>query len=208
MRYQSARQMVFDAYGTMGDSTLAGAIERAKLGRDIQTTQRQTQDSRIAHGLEAGAVISRVEAQPAHLQALLRICFGPFTRDELVDDGRAVVTALLRQATASQLAMPAGGDVVQLHCMCRAAVYHHAETTWPYRRQGLPTPQSVRSWVSDRCGHTLMGRWRQAGRPAWHHIWEYCLQLLDDWEKQGLAPVAALLEEDREARKAPAGAEA
>lgn len=43
---------------------MAYAQEIARMGAQVQTTQRNNNDWRIVNGLEAGAVISAVENQP------------------------------------------------------------------------------------------------------------------------------------------------
>ena len=83
MRYISARQMIFDAYQAQRGSVMESASEIMRLGARVQHTKKQNHDMQIAHGLEAGMVISAVERQAPHLQALCRYCWGPFTRDEL-----------------------------------------------------------------------------------------------------------------------------
>jgi len=208
MQFRTARQVIFDAYKTIGASTLARSIERARLGRDIQETHYPGQDGKIVHGLEAGMVISRVEALPDVPCSLVLYCFGPFTTEELEPEGEIIGAALFGSVIDSGLRLPgqeAGktpsvGVRQQLASLCLAALYHHSQTTWPYRRQGLPTPQAVRDWISQR-GTALEGRWSYGNRPAWRWIWERCLAQLDEWEREGLAPVAELVGEQAVARR-------
>lgn len=202
--------MVFDAYKATGDSVMAGVIEKARVGADIQVTRFPGQDRRIAHGVEAGQVISRVEALPREQRALVLYLFGPYTHHEL-DPLRSVVeAALVVEVLGSDLRIPGqekGREAAsrarrQLEVLCAAALYHHGQVTWPYRRKGLPTPQAVRQWAEDEAGTPLEGRWSYGNRPAWRHLWELCASRLDEWEKEGLAPVGELLHQ----QKTPAGA--
>lgn len=198
MRYLSARQMIFDAYRATGNSVMAGAIEQAKLGADVQRSRRRGNDWSIVHGLEAGAVISAVESQPAHLQALARYCFGPFTRDELAADAEAVQLALYRQLLEDGVRLPGQGrgkptakQLETLRYLCVAALFHHGETTWPYQRQGLPTPKAVQCWLSDECGAVIDVRfWSRKDRACWAQYWNSALGHLDVWESETLGIVA------------------
>jgi hypothetical protein len=201
--------MVFDAYKAAGDSVMAGVIEKAKVGADIQMTQYPGQDRRIVHGLEAGMVISRVESLPMEQRCLVRFCFGPFTARELDGDRETIEGALFVRLAGSDLRIPgqAAGEkptkrqLEQLSVLCDAALYHHAQVTWPYKRKGLSTPQAVRDWAEQVKGVTLEGRWTYGNRPAWRWLWERCLSLLDYWESSGLAPLGELLAETHSTRR-------
>lgn len=201
MRYSSARQMIFDAYQVRRDSVLAGAIEKARLGVDIQFSQRQNNDWRIVHGLEAGAVISRVESLPMHLQALARYCFGPFTREELVEDGEQVQIALYRHLLDAGVRLPGqgkrlltAGQLETLLHLCAAALYHHSQATWPYSRPGLSTPRAVQTWMADEKGVDIDVRfWTRTDRATWGMVWDRMRSVLDSWEAEALAPVSGLL---------------
>lgn len=199
MQYRTARQMVFDALLAYPQSTMSSVAERAKLGCEVQETRKQNQDGKIAHGLEAGAVVSRVDSLPPEQRELILAAFGPFEKDRLEDHRNEVAKELVRQAMEKGIKTP-GRDIGQVLRLCQSAVWHHVETTWPYRRQGLPTPQAVRSWIAER-GGSLDGRWTHVGRPGWWRLWAFCLDRLAEWEGEGLAPVAELLAEDRDARK-------
>lgn len=195
---------------------------RAELEAAVRLTERQLSEVRIAledstkssnegmlpdndwkivSGLEAGAVISRVEALPQHLRALVLVSFGPFTREELVGDVEWVHLALYRAMLERGIRCPGQGQgrptaemLEQLRWLCRAALHHHAEATYPYNRAGLDTSRKVAAWLSDECGVTLdVRRWSQSGRWSWSDVWERALTILDDWESQALAPVAALI---------------
>lgn len=201
MRYMTARQMVFQAYHTGRDSVMAHAIEKARVGADIQLTSRPNNDALIVHGLEAGAVISRIEAQPAHLQGLLRYCFGPFTTAELAADATAVSEALYQTLLDDGHHLPGQGNgrpspakLQELYALCQAALYHHREITWPYRREGLSTAHLVRWYLEVVEGVTVSLRpWARDDRHDWQTVWHRALRVLGDWEGQGLAPVAALI---------------
>nr|WP_284047830.1 hypothetical protein [Halomonas gemina] len=179
---------------------MAAAAEKAKLGADIQLSQRQNNDWRIVHGLEAGAVIALVEALPSHLQALARYCFGPFTHDELAADAEVVQIALYRQLLADGVKLPGQGrrkptakQLETLRYLCAAALYHHSEVTYPYRRQGLPTPKAVQRWMLEECGEKLEVRfWSRSDRVAWGALWERNLCILDSWEAECLAPMVTM----------------
>lgn len=201
MRYLSARQMIFDAYQSQRGSVMASAAEIAQLGARVQTTKRNNNDWRIVHGLEAGTVISAVESQPAHLQALARYCFGPFAREELAEDAETVQIALYRQLLADGVRLPGQGkgkptaqQLETLRCLCTAALYHHSETTYPYRRQGLPAPRLIQRWLEDERGTTIdVRRWSAAGRVSWADIWRRMLTKLDEWESQSMDQVAGMI---------------
>lgn len=200
MRYLSARQMIFDAYRATGNSVMAGAIEQAQLGADVQRSRRRGNDWSIVHGLEAGAVISAVESQPAHLQALARYCFGPFTRDELADDAETVQLALYRQLLDDGVRLPGQGkgkptarQLETLRYLCAAALYHHGEATWPYRRYGLPTPKSVKSWLLSEYGVSVDTRfWTRSDRATWGAVWEAMASMLNCWEGRVLMELTRL----------------
>ncbi|MBY6109091.1 hypothetical protein KUV74_01630 [Halomonas sp. DP1Y21-3] len=200
MRYLSARQMIFDAYQAQQGSVMAGATEIAQLGARVQTTQKSNNDWRIVHGLEAGAVMSRVESLPSHLAALARYCFGPFTREELDEDRETVELALYRQLLADGVRLPGQGkgkptaqQLKTLRYLCAAALYHHSETTWPYRHSGLPTPQAVQRWLIEERGTRMdVHRWSRLGRSCWGDIWRSSLERIDAWEAAALGPIASL----------------
>ncbi|QJQ93931.1 MULTISPECIES: hypothetical protein [Halomonadaceae] len=193
--------MIFQAYQTQRDSVLAGAIQRARWGVDVQMSQRNNNDWRIVHGLEAGAVISRVESQPAHLQAMARYCFGPFTREELVEDAETVQLALYRKLLADGVKLPGQGkgkpsteQLETLRYLCAAALFHHSQVTWPYSRPGLATPKVVQGFMLDEYGVEVDVRfWTRTDRSTWGAVWERLLRVLDNWEAEALAPVAALV---------------
>lgn len=200
MRYISARQMVFDAYHEQRGSVMAYAAEIARMGAQIQATQRNNNDWRIVHGLEAGQVIGAVERQPQHLQALARYCFGPFTRDELAEDREWIHTALMH--AGMQMRLPGQGQseyptaeaARQLRWIVSAAIHHHAETTYPYNRPGLHNPRRIAAWIEMEHGETVdVGRWSRSGRACWGGVWERLLDVLDTWEASALAPVAAMI---------------
>ncbi|MBY6208748.1 MULTISPECIES: hypothetical protein [Halomonas] len=157
-------------------------------------------DWKIVHGLEAGAVMSRVESLPPHLAALARYCFGPFTRDELDEDRETVELALYRQLLADGIRLPGQGkgrptaqQLETLRYLCAAALYHHSETTWPYRRAGLPTPQAVQRWLIEERGTRMdVHRWSRLGRSCWGDIWRSSLERIDAWEAAALGPIASL----------------
>ena len=201
MRYGSARQMIFDCYHEQRGSVMQHAAEIARMGAQIQTTQRNNNDWRIVHGLEAGQVISVVERLPQHLQALARYCFGPFTRDELAEDREWLHAALMH--AGMQMRLPGQGQseyptaeaARQLRWIVSAAIHHHAETTYPYNRPGLHNPRRIAAWIEAEHGEAVdVGRWSRSGRACWGGVWERLLDTLDRWESQSLAPVAALIQ--------------
>lgn len=200
MRYISARQMIFDAYHEQRGSVMAYAEEIARMGAQVQTTQRNNNDWRIVNGLEAGAVINAVENQPAHLAALARYCFGPFTRDELAEDREWIHTALMH--VGMQMRLPGQGQAErppaeaarQLRWIVSAAIHHHAETTYPYNRPGLHNPRRIAAWIQQEHGEEVdVRRWTASGRTCWKGVWERLLDTLDRWECAALAPVAGLI---------------
>ncbi|MDT8895653.1 hypothetical protein RSO41_13430 [Halomonas sp. I1] len=200
MRFDSARSMVFQAYRVVGNSVMAGAIEQAQLGADVQRSRRQGNDWAIVHGLEAGAVISAVESLPMHLQAMCRYCWGPFTRDELAEDAEWLHVALCRAMTGQRL--PGQGDNQYpptkawhtLTALAWAAIYHHGEVTYPYNRQGLVGPRAIKRWLEDERGTTIdVRRWNATARLSWSDTWRQLTTILDQWEAQALAPVAELI---------------
>ena len=200
MRYISARQMVFDAYKAQRGSVMESASEIMRLGARVQHTKKQNNDWRIVHGLEAGAVISCVEALPQHLRALTLICFGPYTRDELSTDREWLHTALVRAMVRRRLPGQGSGDYPSteawrtLTALAWAAIYHHGEATYPYNRQGLVGPRAISAWLEEEQGTTIDTRdWTRGDRTTWGQIWRLMLTILDDWESQALGPVAELI---------------
>lgn len=200
MRYISARQCIFDAYHEQRGSVMQYAAEIARMGAQVQTTQRNNNDWRIVHGLEAGQVISVVERLPQHMQALARYCFGPFTRDELAEDREWIHTALMH--VGMQMRLPGQGQAErppieaarQLRWIVSAAIHHHAETTYPYNRPGLHNPRRIAAWIEMEHGEDVdVRRWAANGRTCWKGVWERLLDTLDRWECQALHPVAELL---------------
>ena len=200
MRYISARQCIFDAYHEQRGSVMQYAAEIARMGAQIQTTQRNNNDWRIVHGLEAGQVISVVERLPKHMQALARYCFGPFTPDELAEDREWIHTALMH--VGMQMRLPGQGQAErppaeaarQLRWIVSAAIHHHAETTYPYNRPGLHNPRLIAAWIEQEHGEELdVRRWSAHGRTCWKGVWERLLDMLDRWECAALAPVAGLI---------------
>ena len=200
MRYTSARQMIFDAYHEQRGSVMAYAQEIARMGTQVQATQRNNNDWRIVNGLEAGQVISAVERQPQHLQALARYCFGPFTRYELAEDREWLHAALMQVAMRMRLPgqgqaeRPPAEALQQLRWIVSAAIHHHAETTYPYNRPGLHNPRRIAAWIEEEHGEEVdVRRWAAHGRTCWKGVWEKLLDTLDRWECQSLAPVASLI---------------
>jgi len=200
MRFISARQCIFDAYHEQRGSVMQHAAEIARMGAQIQTTQRNNNDWRIVHGLEAGQVISTVERLPQHQQALARYCFGPFTRDELAEDREWLHTALMQAAMTMRLPGQGQSDYPnaevarQLRWIVSAAIHHHAETTYPYNRPGLHNPRRIAAWIEMEHGEEVNTRdWRRRDRSTWGGVWDKLLDTLDRWECEALAPVAALI---------------
>lgn len=200
MRYSSARQMVWDAYQIRRDSVLAAAIEKARLGVDIQYSQRQNNDWRIVHGLEAGAVIAAIERLPQHLQSMARYCWGPFAAEELAEDREWLHASLVRAMMGRRLPgqghdeLPPADSVRTLQALCWAAIHHHSQVTYPYNRPGLYSPKRIQRWLEEERGQTIdVRRWSAAGRLSWSDVWRRMLTVLDDWESQALGPVAELI---------------
>ena len=170
------------------------------MGAQVQTTQRSNNDWRIVNGLEAGAVISAVENQPAHLAALARYCFGPFTKEELAADRETVEIALYQQMLRDGVKLPGQGkgkptakQLETLRYLCMAALYHHSEVTWPYSRQGLHSPKAVRKWFNEYLGEDIDVRfWRRRDRVTWGWLWDQALLVLDDWEQLVLHPLVII----------------
>ena len=202
MRYISARQMIFEAYHEQRGSVMAYAQEIARMGAQVQTTQRNNNDWRIVNGLEAGAVISAVENQPAHLAALARYCFGPFTKDELAGDRETVEIALYQQMIHDGVKLPGQGkgkptaqQLETLRYLCMAALYHHSEVTWPYSRQGLHSPKAVKKWFNEFLGADIdVHYWTRNDRSTWGKVWKRLLDKLDTWEYLSLSRLVMLLE--------------
>ncbi len=200
MRYISARQMIFDAYHEQRGSVMAHAQEIARMGAQVQTTQRNNNDWRIVNGLEAGAVISAVENQPAHLAALARYCFGPFTKDELARDRETVEIALYQQMLHKGVKLPGQGkgkptaqQLETLRYLCMAALYHHSEVTWPYSRAGLYSAKAVKRWFNEYLDYDIDVRfWSRKDRSTWGDIWKQILLILDSWEQAALGPLTLL----------------
>lgn len=200
MRYQSARQMVFQAYLAQQGSVMESAAEIARLGAQIQRSRKQNNDWRICHGLEAGMVISAVERQAPHLQALCRYCWGPFTREELDRDREWLHLALVRAMMGRQLPGQGGREHPPaearrtLLALTWASIYHHGEATYPYNRQGLAGPRAIKAWIEDEKGQTIDTRdWSRRDRTTWGGVWVALLDTLDRWESQALGPVAELI---------------
>ncbi|CAM0554254.1 hypothetical protein EHLJMEHL_04350 [Vreelandella titanicae] len=172
------------------------------MGAQVQTTQRNNNDWRIVNGLEAGAVISAVENQPAHLAALARYCFGPFTKDELAVDREIVEIALYQQITHDGVKLPGQGkqkptaqQLETLRYLCMAALFHHSETTWPYLRAGLHSPKAVEKWFNEYLGAEInVHYWSRKDRVSWGAVWKKLLDRLDLWEFQSLSKLAMLME--------------
>lgn len=157
-------------------------------------------DWKIVHGLETGMVISAVESQAPHLQALARYCFGPFTRHELAVDREWVHTALMQVAMRMRLPgqgqneRPPAEAVNQLRWIVSAAIHHHAETTYPYNRPGLHNSRRIAAWIEEEHGEAIdVRRWSAHGRTCWRGVWERLLDTLDRWECIALAPIARLI---------------
>lgn len=157
-------------------------------------------DWKIVHGLEAGAVMSRVESLPQHLQSMARYCWGPFTPEELVEDREwlhtALVSAMQRQRLPGQGydELPPADSVRTLQALCWAAIYHHSQVTYPYNRPGLHSPKRIQAWLQEERGELIdVHRWSRAGRLSWSDVWRRMMTILDDWESQALGPVAALI---------------
>lgn len=200
MRYDSARSMIFQAYHEQRGSVMVYASQIAELGAQVQSSQKQNNDWRIVNGLESGQVISAVERQPQHLQALARYCFGPFTRDELAEDREWLHAALMH--VGMQMRLPGQGQAErppveaaqQLRWIVSAAIHHHAEATYPYNRPGLHNPRRIAAWIEEEHGEEVdVRRWAAHGRTCWKGVWEKLLDTLDRWECQTLAPVAGLI---------------
>ncbi len=202
MRYQSARQMVFESYQSQRGSVMASDAEIARLGAQVQRSVKQNNDWRIVHGLECGQVIAAVERLPQHLQAMARYCWGPFTPEELADDHEWLHAALVRSMMGRRLPgqgqdeRPSADAWRTLTALAWAAIYHHSQATYPYNRPGLPGPRAIKQWLEEERGQTIdVNRWSRAGRLSWDDIWRQLRTVLDDWESQALGPVAALIPE-------------
>lgn len=192
--------MIFDAYQAQRGSVMESAAEIMRLGARVQHTKRQNNDWRIVHGLEAGQVISRVESLPQHLQALCRVCWGPFTPEELAEDRewlhRALVAVMQRRRLPGQgnRERPTAEAVRTMQALCWAAIYHHGEVTWPYGRDGLAGPRAIQRWLLEERGEEIDVRyWQRGDRLTWGAVWRQMLTVLDDWESRALGEVAELI---------------
>lgn len=200
MRYISARQMIFDAYHEQRGSVMAYAQEIARMGTQVQTTQRNNYVTNC-EWTGSGCVISAVENQPVHLAALTRYCFGPFTKGELAGYREIVEIALYQQMIHEGVKLPGqdkGKPTVQqleaLRYLCMAALYHHSEVTWPYSRPGLHSPNAVRKWFNEYLGAEIDVRfWTRKGRTTWGCLWGQALLIIDRWEQRVLQRVAVLI---------------
>lgn len=109
------------------------------------------------------------------MAALARYCFGPFTKDELVEDRELVEIALYQQMIHEGVKLPGQGkgkptvqQLETLRYLCMAALYHHSEVTWPYSRQGLHSPNAVRKWFNEYLGADIDVRfWSRRDRSTW-----------------------------------------
>ncbi|MHB0775412.1 hypothetical protein [Halomonas sp. WWR20] len=262
MRYNSARQMIFDAYlFHRGDSPVASIFDSAKrlekaVGRNagartrsivaqynkalatlsnaqrigegeaqaakaVRLLERQLSSIRLAladspkssnegyirdndwnivSGLEAGAVLSVVDALPRHQRALALYCYGPLERRERDALAEVVQLALHHQLLAGGTKLPGQGkglptaeSLDALYWLCLAAVYHYSETQ--AGRPGLSTPQMIQRWMYEEHGLVIeVRRWssKKDGH-QWAEPWHAALKLMIEWEQDALERLETLI---------------
>jgi hypothetical protein len=189
MRLNSARQAWHDAYYQPRQSAEAMAMEYARLGVQVQTTERDGRTPAAMHQALAGHIQRAIGTLPGYLQAFGHWLYNPQADDERRDAAQAAVYLLAYQQAGRMTAAKAD-----------KARYVAAGALYRFRRQHqggqsecpdpLPTPESFRAWLEGEHGVRLASEnW---GRD-WAPFVQLCFDVCDDLDRQALRPVAAAI---------------
>lgn len=195
MRLNSARQAWHDAHYQPWDSVMSCALEWAKLGAAVQTTERGVTASHAVHQAIAGRIQYAIDSLPGYVRALGHWLYNPLATDDHRDTAEAAVMLFAYDRHGRMTAKKA-----------ERARYVAAGVLYRYRRQHqggssacpdpLPAPEAFRGWLLGEYGIQLSSeQWAR----EWGGFIQHCFDVCNDIDKQALGPVAAVIAEMKEA---------
>lgn len=189
MKLNSARQAWHDCYYAHGDSVVAVAMERAKLGQAVQVSQFDGRTSRAVHQAIAGRIQQAINTLPRYVAGFGHWMYNPLADDDVREMAEAAVFVRAYDKTPR----------MTKHKMVRAR-YVAMGVLFRYRRmhQGgqsagldpLGKPEIFRDWLYGEYGVRLRS---EAWAREWAGFVELCFDACDDLDREALAPVSAVI---------------
>lgn len=193
MKLNSARQAWHDCYHQSWDSVMAVAVEWAKLGTSVQTTDRGITAGQAAHQALAGRVQLAIDTLQPRFKAFGNYLYSPIAT---IDDRETAEFMIWEWVMQRQ--NEAG--VRMTAAKAERTIYVSSGVLYRYRRmnqggQGsmpdpLESPEGFRAALYDTYGVKLDSRnWER----DWQPFIEACFGVCNDIDRQALWPVAGAL---------------
>ena len=190
MRLNSARQAWHDCYHQPWDSVMAVAVEWAKLGTSVQTTDRGITASHAAHQAIAGRIQQAIDTLGPGLKSFGHHLYNPLAT---VED-REAAEAIVWQMAVNRIHQ---AGVRMTSAKAEKTLYVSNGVLYRYRRmnqggQGsmvdpLENPEAFRAALLDTYGVKLDSRnWDR----EWQQFIEACFEACSELDRQALWPVA------------------
>lgn len=190
MILKSARQAWHDAFYTPWDSVMSHCIEKAQLGTDVQTSDRNRSDGMAWHQVMAGKVQAAIATLPVALQCYGHTLYAPSPTDTDREAAHALVW--------SRFAFPApvrAKKREQAFYLADCAIENHGRVV---RGRDAMTPTEIRDWLADQRGISISSHhWGQ----NWDRAWDQFRSICDAADAECLRPVAAMIGEHSSAMK-------
>lgn len=195
MRLITARQAWHDAYYTPWDSVISRALEQAKLGRWVQTTERNGSLGRIVHQVTAGRVQHAIASLPANLQCLGHHLYAPVidTPTSNAWEEAAVELVYSEFLCWSDVRKLSREKLQQAEYVARGVLLryrHMVQGGQGANPDPMAAPRVFRAWLADHHGVVL-------DRRNWSREWGWILQELfrfcGELDARALSPVSALI---------------
>lgn len=189
MRLNSARRVWHDCFYSRGDSAIAFAIERARLGGAVQMTEIDGRTAAAVHQALAGRVQMAIDTLPHYLRDFGNWMYSPLADDDCREIAEAAVFVSAYTAANRMTAKKrdraryvAKGVLARYRRMHQGGQSANAD---PMRN-----PEAFRNWLSDVYGVELSSE-------SWGREWvgfiKLCFDACDDLDRAALAPVARVL---------------
>lgn len=198
MKINSARQAWHDAFYQPWDSVMSYAIELAKLGASVQTTEKQRHAGQCVHQTLSGHVQRAIATLPGYAQAFGHHLYNPLSDDDHRECAEAAVYLMAYKVVTKEARMSAKKQEKALHVA--------AGVLYRYRRmhQGgasacpdpMAKPEHFRDWLVLEKGCMIS---KDNFAREWETFIEACFAACNDIDKQALAPVALCIGEMKEA---------
>lgn len=189
MRLNTARQAWHDCFYQPWDSVMSCAIEWARLGAAVQTTEKGITAGHAAHQALAGQIQRAIDTLPGYVRAFGHWLYNPLACDDHRETAEHAVFLFAYDRMERMTAKKA-----------ERARYVAMGVLYRYRRmhQGgqsssadpLLSPEAFRGWLDGEYGVKLSSE--QWGR-EWTPFIQHCFDVCNDIDKEALRPVSACL---------------